>query len=137
MTPQISHKTAAFVALTGVLAACEPQGKPVVDQAPFTPEYLGVETRLLDGNLVDFFVSMRGARDKKDVAKYAECAAAQYALIRGYGFARHVRSNIAEKGGLWIGDSAYTISDALPKGFKTIDAEVVAAECDENDIPKV
>ncbi len=83
MMPQIGHKTLAFAALTGALAACEGGGKPVVSQAPFAPDYLGVETRLLDGDLVDFFVTMRGARDKKDVAKYAECAAAQYALIRG------------------------------------------------------
>lgn len=137
MMPQLGHKTMAFVALTGALAACDPQEKTVVDQAPFAPDYLGVETRLLDGDLVDFFVTMRGARDNKDVAKYAECAAAQYALIRGYGFARHVRTSIAEKDGLWVGDSVYTISNALPKGLKTIDAEVVSAECDENEIPKV
>jgi hypothetical protein len=136
MIPRTAYYPAVFAALTGILAACEPTGTPV-EQAAYSPEYLGIETRLLDGDLVDFFVSMRGARDAQDVAGYAKCAAAQYALIRGYGFARHVRSNIAEKNGLWIGDSVYTISNALPRGLKTIDAEVVVSQCDENEIPKV
>ena len=69
--------------------------------------------------------------------RYAECAAAQYALIRGYGFARHLRTNVDEEGGIWRGDAVYTISSALPRGLKTIDAEVVAADCAENGIPMV
>ncbi|WP_231582141.1 hypothetical protein [Puniceibacterium sp. IMCC21224] len=104
---------------------------------PFAPEYEGIETRLLDGDLVNFLVEMRGARDTDDVAAYAECAAAQYALIRGYGFARHLRTNASEEGGLWRGDAVYTISPALPRGLKTIDAEVVVSSCAENGIPTV
>ena len=80
---------------------------------------------------------MSGARDKEDVNSYAACAAAQYTLIRGYGFARHLRTNIVEEGGVWSGDAIYTISPALPRGLKTIDAEVVAADCAENGIPMV
>lgn len=105
--------------------------------APFQPGYDGVDTRLLDGDLVNFHVTMRGARGRDDVDRYAECAAAQYTLIRGYGFARHLRTNLAEEGGVWRGDAIYTISAALPRGLKTIDAEVVAANCAENGIPMV
>ncbi len=121
------------LALAGAVSACSPS----VDEAPFVPEYRGVQTDLLDGDLVNFRVAMSGARDTGDVARYAECAAAQYALIRGYGFARHVRTNIADEGGIWRGDAVYTISPALPRGLKTIDAEVVAADCAENGIPMV
>ena len=121
----------ALIALT----ACE-ESSPQAE-APFAPQYQGVETRLLDGDLVSFLVSMRGARDTGDLENYAECAAAQYALIRGYGFARHLRTNVAQEGGLWRGDAVYTISAALPRGLKTIDAEVVAAACAENGIPMV
>ncbi|HBM59272.1 MAG TPA: hypothetical protein DD444_08775 [Citreicella sp.] len=121
----------ALIALT----ACE-ESSPQAE-APFAPQYQGVETRLLDGDLVSFLVSMRGARDTGDLENYAECAAAQYALIRGYGFARHLRTNVSEEGGLWRGDAVYTISAALPRGLKTIDAEVVAAACAENGIPMV
>ncbi len=124
---------AAFLAATA-LAGCEAGGKAAM---PFAPEYRGVATDLLDGDLVNFHVSMTGARGSADVARYAECAAAQYALIRGYGFARHVRTNIADEGGIWRADAVYTISPALPRGLKTIDAEVVAADCAENGIPMV
>lgn len=129
------HKTALAFALIGVVAGCEPV-EPVA-QGPFEPEYLGIKTRLLDGDLVNFFVSMRGARSDGDVAAYAQCAAVQYALIRGYGFARHVRTNINETSGIWSGDAVYTISAALPVGLKTIDAEVAVTDCIENAIPRV
>ncbi len=118
-----------------LLAGCDAQSE---DEAPqFSPEYLGVETALLDGDLVQFKVAMAGARDGKDLDAYAECAAAQYALIRGYGFARHLRTNINEKGGVWTADAVYTISPSLPRGLRTIDAEVVVANCAENKIPTV
>jgi len=103
----------------------------------FRPSYKGIDTQLLDGDLVSFQVAMAGARTGEDVADYAECAAAQYALIRGYGFARHLRTNVEQQGGLWRGDAVYTISSALPRGLRTIDAEVVVAHCAENGIPTV
>lgn len=111
--------------------------QPETGEARFEPDYKGVETRLLEGELVNFHVSMQGARSKSDVDAYAECAAAQYALIRGYGFARHLRTNVQETAGLWHGDAVYTISPALPRGLKTIDAEVTVSACDENRIPTV
>ncbi len=117
------------------LAACaEPQARQA---EPFAPFYRGVETALLDGDLVRFDVSMTGARSGQDVDDYAECAAAQYALIRGYGFARHLRTNIEEKGGVWRADAVYTISPSLPRGLRTIDAETVVQTCAENGIPTV
>jgi hypothetical protein len=118
-----------------MLAACDTVAS---DSGPqFTPEYRGVETRLLEGDLVQFGVTMAGGRTETDVADYAECAAAQYALIRGYGFARHLRTNVYEEGGVWAADAVYTISPSLPRGLRTIDAEVVVAECAENGIPTV
>jgi len=118
-----------------MLAACEAGDVDQVTQ--FRPDYRGVETSLLDGDLVQFDVTMTGARNKADVDAYAECAAAQYALIRGYGFARHLRTNVIEKGGVWAADAVYTISPSLPRGLRTIDAEVVVADCAENKIPTV
>lgn len=118
------------------LAGCQP-ANPTVEQLGFVPEYRGVQTRLLDGDLVNFLVEARGALQPADVSRYAECAAAQYALIRGYGFARHVRTNVDEEGGIWRGDAVYTISPALPAGLRTIDAEVVVARCRESGIPTV
>ena len=125
---------ATFSALIG-LTGCE-ETSPA-DRDILAPDYLGIQTRLLDGDLVSFLVQMKGARDAEDVADYAECAAAQYALIRGYGFARHVRTNVVEEAGLWRADAVYTISSALPQGLSTIDAEVTAENCAETGIPTV
>lgn len=99
--------------------------------------YDGIETRLLDGDLVNFQVKLTNAAVAQDVTDYAECAAAQYALIRGYGFARKVRTLVDEEGGIWTGDAVYTVSSALPRGLKTIDAEVTVAECARRSIPTV
>ena len=123
------------LAAFGGLFACA--GEAPKTDAAFNPAYKGIETILLDGDLVNFRVAMTGARDDKDVAAYAACAAAQYALIRGFGFARHVRTNVAMKAGVWRGDAVYTISAALPRGVKTIDAEVTVRDCGAQGIPTV
>lgn len=131
------HNATISSALLGALAACEPAEGVQAGQGPFAPVYDGIETRLLQDDLVSFQVAMRGARDTRDVSAYAECAAAQYALIRGYGFARHVRTNVQQEGGVWRADAVYTISPSLPRGLKTIDAEVTVEACAENGIPTV
>ena len=117
------------------LTACTVPGQP--DTGAFAPQYDGITTRLLDGDLVNFRVTMRGARSNEDVVRYSDCAAAQYTLIRGYGFARHLRTNVTQEAGVWTGDAVYTISSALPDGIKKLDAEVVVADCAENNIPMV
>ena len=124
----------SVMAFAGLAACAAPGADP---EAAFAPEYRGIETRLLEGDLVNFRVRMAGARGAEDVSRYAECAAAEYTLIRGYGFARHVRTNVDERGGIWTGDAVYTISPSLPDGIIRIDAEVVAADCAENGIPTV
>lgn len=130
------HKAMMVLALAGV-SACAEQDTVSKDEVVFEPTYDGVDTRLLDGDLVNFHVEMRDARDGTDVNAYAECAAAQYTLIRGYGFARHVRTTVEFEGGVWRGDAVYTISPDLPRGLKTIDAEVTFSNCEENRIPTV
>ncbi len=139
---QLTKKTpvCAFAALAGfALVSCtaETQSDQQVTSAPFNPLYQGITTQLLDDSLVNFHVKMHGARDNADVGDYGECAAAQYALIRGYGFARHVRTTVYKEGSLWRGDAVYTISPALPQGLQTLDAEVVVEDCAEKGIPTV
>lgn len=113
------------------------QGTATGRDVAFHPGYQGISTQLLDEDLVNFHIEMTGARDNADVAAYGECAAARYALIRGYGFARHVRTTVYKEGGLWRGDAVYTVSPTLPEGLQTLDAEVVVAACTENGIPTV
>lgn len=124
---------AAWLITLMPLAACETV--PTAEQ--FIPDYRGVETTLLSDDLVQFNVAMTNALTVQDVSNYAECAAAGYTLIRGWGFARHLRTNVEEEAGVWRADAVYTISPALPRGLRTIDAEVVAAACAEKGIPTV
>ncbi len=136
MTLTTGQLLASLGTASALLFGCA-EGAGQAAQGPFSPKYLGIETLLLDGDLVNFRVAMTGARDKEDVVSYARCAAAQYALIRGFGFARHVRTNVDKAGGTWRGDAVYTISAALPEGFKTIDAEVTVRDCGAQGIPTV
>lgn len=117
--------------------ACAPVSGDDLNFSRAEFDYLGSETRLLDDNIVQFSVKMIGARRIADVAEYAECVAAQYTLIRGYGFARHVSTTVKQNDGHWQGDAFYTVSDALPRGKRQIDAEVVVAACNENEVPTV
>jgi hypothetical protein len=125
-----------LIATLAGLTACAPADEPAVEPE-FVSQYQGIKTQLMDNELVNFQVTMTGARDNSDVAAYAECAAAQYALIRGYGFARHVRTNVANEAGIWSGDAIYTISPTLPEGLRTIDAEVAVRNCATQGIPTV
>ncbi|HMO09847.1 MAG TPA: hypothetical protein PKD10_19715 [Paracoccaceae bacterium] len=118
-------------------AACTAARPADVGRAATAPEYLGIETALLDDDLVRFRVALRGGEGRAGVDAYARCAAAQYALIRGYGFARHVRTTVAERGGICRGDAVYTVSPALPRGIRTLDAEVVVRDCGAQGIPTV
>lgn len=136
MMTRPAYLPAVGLALMGGACTVADMPDAVPSRANFA--YFGVETRLLDDDIVNFRVRMGGANSIADVAEYAECAAAQYTLIRGFGFARHVRTTVEQdNAGMWLGDAFYTISDALPRGKRQIDAEVVVAACNENGIPTV
>nr|WP_097081919.1 MULTISPECIES: hypothetical protein [Rhodobacter] len=113
------------------LSACAATGEGA------TITYEGVETRLLDNDLVGFEVALSGTTNRAKATAYATCAAAQYAQIRGYGFARHVRTTVQKRGNGLSADAVYLISDAIPRGLRTIDAEVTLADCVERGIPTV
>jgi len=119
------------------LVACVPPEPTDVSKLDFDPTYGAVNTRLLDGELVSISVVMQGARGIDDVIAFNDCAAAQYALIRGAGFVRRVRNDVDKKGRNWMGEGVYTLSDAHPGGVHTIDAEVAASGCSANNIPMV
>lgn len=128
--------TAGWMAASAVLSGCAAKPSASTEEE-FSPAYRGIETILLDGEMVNFRVAMTGARDNADVDAYARCAAAQYALIRGFGFARHVRTTVTRGLEIWRGDAVYVISAALPEGLRTLDAEVVVRDCGAQGIPTV
>jgi hypothetical protein len=119
---------------TAALGACTPAGE-VPEERGQQAVYQGVNTILLDDDLVSLSVAMTGAKDQADVEAYGRCAAAQYALDQGFGFARQVRTIVTKKGKTWYGDAVYLVSAALPEGLRTIDAEVAVSECVELGIP--
>ena len=121
--------------LVAGLSACVEGDAAGVTQGPFDPVYMGVDSEVLDPSLFRFAAEMKGARASSDVETYARCAAAGYAVEKGFGFARHVRTDVNERGGIWRADAVYTISPGLPRGLKTIEAEVTVADCAEQGIP--
>ena len=126
------------VIAAGAVQGCQSNETATMNQSSLPAvTYKGVKTSLLDDDMVQFHVTAQGARSEVVATTYAECAAAQYTLIRGYGFARHIRTNVNNVAGDWVADAVYLISPALPRGLKTIDAEVVAANCAVNEIPMV
>lgn len=129
-----------FLALAGCMMTS--LGDPValeantpVMSASFAPSYEPIETQLLDVDLVSFKATVHGARGPRDLRDATDCAAAQYALIRGYGYARHIRTNLGVEGVVWTADAAYTISVDLPRGTSTLDAAATVAECNARRLP--
>ena len=116
------------------LAACAPAA-PVAED--FIPDYLGAVPIVLADDLVLIEATMTNAQNSENLREYTECAVAAYALSKGYGFARHLRTNLNEEGGVWSADAVYTISPALPAGVSTIDASVTVEACAEAGIPTV
>ncbi len=133
----LSKFTSIGLAL-GLLSACAPEGQEVSKPTTGTLEYIKVDTRLMSPELVNMVVTVRNPRTTTDVVAYVECAAAQYTLIRGFGFAGRVKLDVAEeKGGVWAGNAIYTLSNAHPGGRHTIDAEVTVEDCTSNNVPTV
>ena len=119
------------------LAGCAGAKDTGRSETAAAPIYQSADILRLDDTLVAFNVRMSGGRGAEDVADYARCLAAGYTVENNYGFARHVRTKIDEEGGVWRADAVYTISPALPRGLRTIDAEVTVADCAERGIPTV
>lgn len=117
-----------------LLAACL-AGCASAEALEDMPLYLGSEAKKIDDDLVNVFVWMRATGDRTQLKTYADCAVARYALDQDAGFARHLRTNITERGGIWRSDAIYTISVELPPGLKTIDASSFAQSCAEKGIP--
>ena len=129
--------SSGVLALAGTVSACGAANTARGDVDAPPAVYKGIKTEALDDDLVNVFVEIEGGRGPQDVEVDAECAVSRYVLDKDYGFARHLRTNVTEEGGLWRGDAVYTISPTLPRGLMTIDAEVVAEACAQNGIPMV
>jgi hypothetical protein len=110
----------------GVISACTGE-----------TEYRGIQVQRLDSDLVRFHAEIGRGGTARAAQAYARCAAVRYSMTEGYGFARHVRTNMMQEGGVWVADAVYTISETLPRGVRTLDAEVVIQDCVERGIPTI
>lgn len=128
-------KRMAIAMLT--LASCAATEPAPEAEVEFKPEYLGIETQMMDDELVNIRIAMKGARGPEDIDAYTACAAAQYAAIKGYGYARHLRTNLSERGSVYRADAIYTISAETPRGIRIIDADKAIADCKAQSIPTV
>lgn len=122
------------LALMGACVETGPDGSVVPAPLP-NGVWLGVQTRLLDEGLVGIVVSMAGEPAPEALSDYADCAVAQYAVIRDHDFARRIRTTFSIEGGIHRADAVYTVSKAYPDGLEKIDAEVVLADCVARGIP--
>lgn len=120
---------------SAALSACAATGHAPKPDPTRVPIYLGAEPVGLGDDLYGFSVRMRSPREAADIDAYVTCIVSGYALQKDAGFARKVRTNVKEEGGVWIADAVYSISPELPKGLQTIDAEVTVADCKEQGIP--
>lgn len=129
VTALVAGQMAAIVSfLTGALI---PEG----DSAAFVATYKGIKTILLDGDLVNFRVALKDARSEGNTS--ARCTAAQYALIRGFGFFCHVRMTAAKMGEIWRGSVVYTTFAVLFRELKTINVQARGQDCGAREIPTV
>jgi hypothetical protein len=103
----------------------------------FVPEYLGADVRLLAPDLAQVRASMTKAQSPSDVSNYADCALVGFMRTRGYNYARLLRGNLSQEGGVSSTDAVYSLSPDLPEGIKVIDAQARTAECAQKRIPTV
>lgn len=145
MTPLVRFQVPALAAALA-LAACQNTADTAMVAPDPPPEraiygtplrHEGVETQLLDEGIVNVMVRMSGPVTADDLLAYAECAVAEYAVAQGYGYARHVRTNMEMEGGVRSADAVYTISPTLPRGLQPIDAAATLSECARQGIPTV
>ena len=110
---------------------------PEIAVEQVSPDDRGIETMQFADDLMNSRVELTNALSLTDDEDYARHAAEDYALIRGWGFARHIRSGVEQDKNIWTADAYYTISGGLPREIKTIKAGAVALAFAEHGIPTV
>jgi hypothetical protein len=124
--------------LTGSLAglmACAQGPKPEPAESAPDLDYREADVTLMGGDLVRVQVALKGATEQEQIDSYARCIVVGYAMKNNAGFARHVRTVTDKEGGVWHADAVYSVTAALPEGLVTIDAEMIADDCESQGIP--
>lgn len=124
--------------LPALLAGGMAQAQDVVPEPPKEDiAYLGIETRMIDPELVEMRAALKGSATDEAITAYLRCAVAQYALIRGMDTARQIRTVVSERYGKWTGEAVYMIGRGHPRGFERVEAQAMVGECAAKGIPTV
>jgi hypothetical protein len=118
-------KRGVMLMLLALMAGCaEPD--PAAGPAAVPPT-----ASFLTDDLLQVTLDFPPETEAEVVRGLTDCAAAEAVLLRGAGFARHVRTTVTEEAGISRADAIYTVSLTLPRGTFSIDAEAVATSCRE------
>ena len=79
------------------------------EPVPIAPVGQPVTSYLTD-DLVQVTLDYTGDPDAEAVKSLTDCAVAEAILLRGPGFARHVRTTVSEEAGISRADAVYTVS---------------------------
>ena len=126
---------ALILAMTGVVSACDRTGDARMSAK--SVEYMSTKAELIGDGLVKISASVKNVQSDHLATEFANCVAARYALLRGFGFARLVTDSVSRDDDIRTATSVYSITARLPPGVRKLDAEVVAVNCAENGIPMV
>ena len=126
---------ALILAMTGVVLACDRTGDARMSAK--SVEYMSTKAELIGDGLVKISASVKNVQSDHFFTQFATCAAALYALLCGFSFARLVTDSVSRDDDIRTATSVYSITARLPPGVRKLDAEVVAVNCAENGIPMV
>ena len=118
-------KPVAMLMTMTLIAGCA-EADPAAGPAPVPPT-----ASFLTDDLLQVTLEFAPETEAEVVRGLADCAAVEAVLLRGAGFARHVRTTMTEEAGISRADAIYTVSATLPRGEFSIDAEAVATSCRE------
>ena len=127
--------TGGEAAQAGAAAASGVQAG-AADEVRAEGRFLGGSAAELDAGLMQLNVAMRGGREARALAeRYARCVAIGYGLRHGFAFARHVRTKLDFRSGIWRADAVYTMSRNVPAGMNLIDIQIEQQDCTNRGIP--
>lgn len=116
-----------------LLSACAQRiGSSVSDPVTF----MGAKTRLIARDMVQVTASVAHPVAGAATA-YADCVAAQYALIRGMSHASRVTSTTTGQADIVSEKTTYLVSSVAPDGKNVLNAQEIVTRCKANNVPTV
>ena len=126
--PLLSFVMIAFAAPLLLLSACSPVERKEA-------RYLGAETRLLDQELFEVRTAIADGDPARDLPRYSDCVAVQYAAIRDASYVRRVSGTQSGPSDNRVEARVYTLSEARAAGDNVVETASTLAACKSDKIP--